>query len=201
MEALEDAANVAEEVGRLLSFGRDTLTSTAFVTGSGSGEPFGIITARNTVAGSIVSCATSGTFGAVDIYSLDSNLPARFRQGQGAAFFTNRAIWHDVEQFETCAGSQLFPGAAGNPGRLFGVPTYEAEAMDGTVSTSDDYILVYGDFANYVIADRSSSVEFIPHPVSTGAGRPTGQRGFFATYRVGADAVNSGAFRLLHNTT
>ncbi len=185
MEALEDAANVAEEVGKLLSFGRDTLTSTAFVTGSGTGEPFGIITALNTVAGSIVACATSGTFGAVDVYSLDEDLPARYRQGSGAAFFAHRAIWHDVEQFETTNGSQLFPAAAGNPGRLFGVPTYEAEAMDGTISTADDHILVYGDFANYVIADRSSSVEFIPHLFSTGAGRPTGQRGFFATYRVG----------------
>ncbi len=73
--------------------------------------------------------------------------------------------------------------------------------MDGTISTADDYILVYGDFQHYYICDRSSSVEFIPHLFSTGAGRPTGQRGFFATYRVGADAVNNGAFRLLHNTT
>ncbi len=94
MEALEDAANVAEEVGRLLAFGRSTLTSQAFVTGSGTGEPFGIITALNTVAGSIVACATSGTFGAVDVYSLDEDLPARYREQRSLPIELSGMTWN-----------------------------------------------------------------------------------------------------------
>jgi HK97 family phage major capsid protein len=88
----------------------------------------------------------------------------------------------------------LFPEASN--GELLGAPLLESEAM-ATYTTVDDYVLVYGGFRNYVIADRSSSVEFIPHLFSTGAGRPTGQRGFFAYFRTGADSVNDGGFRLL----
>lgn len=45
IEALEDEANVTQEVARLLAFGRDTLEAAAFTTGSGSGQPTGIVTA------------------------------------------------------------------------------------------------------------------------------------------------------------
>jgi HK97 family phage major capsid protein len=163
LEIGEDGANFTEEMRRLLAFGRDTLEETAFATGSGTGEPFGIVTALNAVGGSIVSTATSGQFGSVDIYAVDEDLPARYRQGPRAAWFANRAIWNDVDVFETSNGSKLFEGVVGNPGTLLGSPTYEAEAMDSTIASTDDYVLVYGDFDNYVIADRSSAVEFIPH--------------------------------------
>jgi HK97 family phage major capsid protein len=59
---------------------------------------------------------------------------------------------------------------------------------------------IYGDFSNYVIADRiGMTVEFIPHLVGANR-RPTGQRGWYAYYRVGADSVNDGAFRMLNVT-
>ncbi len=80
---------------------------------------------------------------------------------------------------------------------LRGIEYLEMEGMDGAIATGDDYILCYGDFMNYVIADRSSSVEFIPHLFSTGNSRPTGQRGLYAYFRPDADSVNDGAFRLL----
>jgi HK97 family phage major capsid protein len=61
-------------------------------------------------------------------------------------------------------------------------------------------ILVFGDFDNYVIADRvGTTVEFIPHLFHTTSNRPSGQRGWFAYFRVGADVVDNGAFRLFHN--
>jgi HK97 family phage major capsid protein len=73
--------------------------------------------------------------------------------------------------------------------------------MDGVISTTEDYILIFGDFDNYVIADRvGMTVEFIPHLFHTTTNRPSGQRGWYAYYRVGADSVNNGAFRLLHNS-
>jgi len=60
---------------------------------------------------------------------------------------------------------------------------------------------VYGDFSNYVIADRvGTTVEFIPHLFATGNNRPSGQRGWYAYFRAGADSVNDGAFQLLNAT-
>jgi predicted phage gp36 major capsid-like protein len=44
------------------------------------------------------------------------------------------------------------------------------------------------------------SVELVPHLFSTGNGRPTGSRGFFAHARIGGASVDDAAFRLLANT-
>jgi HK97 family phage major capsid protein len=93
------------------------------------------------------------------------------------------------------------------PANLLGRTIGEAEDMDGTITAgSENYMAVFGDFNNFVIADRiGMTVEFIPHlfqqtTAGTGIGRPTGQRGWFAYYRVGSDVVNPGAFRMLDVT-
>jgi HK97 family phage major capsid protein len=72
--------------------------------------------------------------------------------------------------------------------------------MDGTLNaaaTETNYTLVYGDFQNFVVARRIGlTVEFIPH-IFGDNGRPKGQRGWFAFFRLGSDSVNDNAFRLL----
>jgi HK97 family phage major capsid protein len=76
----------------------------------------------------------------------------------------------------------------------------EAEAMDGTYGSGENYALIGGDWYNYVIADRiGTTVEFIPHLFGANQ-RPTGQRGWWAYVRHGADSVNDGAFRMLNIT-
>lgn len=197
IEALQDEANVAAEVGRLLAFGKDTLESSAFATGSGSGQPYGVITALNTIAGSLVSATTNNSFGLPDVYKLDEQLPARYRKA--ATWAAHRTIYNDIRQFDTSGGAALWERLGADvPPLLLGRPAIENEGMDSSIGTVNDYVLLFGDFDNYVIADRvGTTVEFIPHLFSTNAGRPTGQRGWFAYYRVGADVVNNGAFRLL----
>ena len=74
--------------------------------------------------------------------------------------------------------------------------------MDGTIRwcmvTSSSFVAVFGDFSNYVIADRIGlTVELIPHLFHTANNRPSGSRGWYAYYRVGADSVNDSAFRHL----
>lgn len=195
-EALSDGSNVLQEVGRLLAFGKDSLEAAALINGSGTGEPWGIISALKGAAPPVIAATTNNQFGIPDIYKLDEALPARYRQSSKSAWMANRAIWNKVDQFETTNGSKLFEGVVGNPGRLLGVNTYEAEAMDGALATGDDYCLVFGDFDHYVIADRLSTVEFIPHLFGN-SNRPTGQRGLYATFRMGADSVHDAAFKLL----
>jgi hypothetical protein len=61
IEALEDEQNVTQEVGRLLMGGKNDLEASAFITGTGSGQPTGIVTAL--VGGSsVVNAATDDTF-------------------------------------------------------------------------------------------------------------------------------------------
>ena len=67
--------------------------------------------------------------------------------------------------------------------------------------TAANHIVVYGDFQNYVIADRvGTRIEFIQHLFGANQ-RPTGQRGWYAYYRVGADSVLDSAFRMLNLAT
>jgi HK97 family phage major capsid protein len=199
MEALEDEANVTAEVARLLAFGKDVLESTAFSTGTGSAQPFGIVTA---IAGtsSEINAAADDTFAIGDVYTIQGALPGRYRGN--AAWLANNAIYNLIRRFDTSGGGGFWENLGGSrPSNLLGRPALEAEAMDGTVTTSgavSNFILVFGDFSNYVIADRiGMSVEFIPHMFHLTTNRPSGQRGWFAHYRVGADSVNDGAFRLL----
>jgi HK97 family phage major capsid protein len=202
IEALEDEANVTQEVARLLAFGRDVLESAAFVTGTGVGQPTGIVTALAGTS-SVVSPTTAETFAAADIYKLDGALPSRYRAN--ASWLANRTIYNSIRQFDTNGGAQMWERIGADvPPMLLGRPALESEDMDAAFdasATADNHIAIYGDFSNYVIADRvGMTVEFIPHLVGANR-RPTGQRGWYAYYRVGADSVNDAAFRMLNVAT
>jgi HK97 family phage major capsid protein len=200
IEALEDANNVAGTVATLLAEGRDILESAAFVTGTGTGQPTGIITAL-VGSGSIVTSAAADTLAVGDLYATQGALPARYRAN--ASWLANNLFYNRARQFDTGGGSALWAQLGdGRPANLLGRPIYEAEDMDGVINaTQENYMAVFGDFRNYVIADRiGMTVEFIPHLFHTSNNRPSGQRGWYAYYRVGADSVNDAAFRMLNVT-
>jgi HK97 family phage major capsid protein len=199
IEAMEDAANVTQEVGMLLAEGRRDLEAVAFVTGTGSGQPTGIVTAL-TGTSSEINAATDDVFALADVYTIQGALPARHRAN--AAWLANNLIYNKIRQFDTSGGGGFWTNLNdGRPPQLLGRSALEAEGMDGTVTTSgavSNFILIFGDFAHYVIADRiGMTVEFIPHLFHTTSNRPSGQRGWYAYYRVGADSVHDGAFRML----
>lgn len=199
IEAMQDEANVAQEVGRLLAFGKDTLEATAFATGTGSGQPFGIVTALAGTA-SEINAAADDTFAIADVRSLYNALPARHRAA--AAWLANNSIYTLIRAFDTGGGGGFWANLNGDrPEQLLGRDVLEAEGMDGVVTTTgavSNFVLAFGDFSNYVIADRiGMTVEFIPHLFHTTTNRPSGQRGWYAHTRMGADSVNDGAFRML----
>jgi HK97 family phage major capsid protein len=196
-EAFADAANVTQEIGRLLAAGKDSLEAVAFTTGTGSSQPTGIVTALNSTA-SVVASAGSNVFGKTDIYALAESLPARHRNHPSAAWLANLAVYNDAREFETTNGASVFPEIA--EGRLLGRPILEAEQMDDTWGSGENYVLVFGSFDRFVIADRiGTTVEFIPHLFGSNR-RPTGQRGWWAYFRAGSDVTDTGAFRLLNVT-
>ncbi len=196
IEALADEQNVAQEVASMIAFEADHLESVAFVTGSGTNQPQGIVTALSG-GSSVVNTTSADLFGLVDLYALDGALPARYRFR--ASWLAHRKIYNAVRQFDTSGGAALWTQLGADvPGMLIGKGAYEAEAMASAASGTNLKFLIFGDFNNYVIADRiGTTVEFIPHLFGA-SGRPTGQRGWFAYKRVGADSVNDGAFRMLN---
>lgn len=80
---------------------------------------------------------------------------------------------------------------------MAGWPVYENSNMDGTLNgAAADYVLISGDFQQYVILDRvGATIEFIPH-LFKGSFRPSGQRGFYQHWRVGGHAIVPSAFEL-----
>lgn len=196
-EALQDAQNIAQEVATMMAFELDAKQAIAFATGSGSGQPTGIITALTGTA-SAVAAATADTYALADVYALDEALPARYRMN--ASWLAHRAIANLTRRFDTNGGAGLWTQLGSDtPAQLLGRPFHEVEAMDSTVTAlATNFLLLFGDFRNYVIVDRiGTTVRFIPDLFGSN-GRPTGQSGWLAHVRVGADSVNDGAFRMLN---
>lgn len=200
-EISADAPTLANDIAQMVAFEKDRLESVAFVTGSGSGEPTGIITALVASSPSVVvNSASTDTFALADVYALDGALPARF--AANASWLAHRKIYNLMRRFDTSGGAALWGYLAdGRKPELLGRPDYVAEAMDGAIdSSAENYVLVYGDFSNYVIVDRlGTTMRYIPDTFGAN-GRPTGQSGWLTYWRVGADSVNDGAFRLLDVT-
>lgn len=202
MEMLEDT-DIATEIGMLFADAKDRLESAAFATGTGSTQPVGIVTRISGVTASRVA-GSSGAAGAADfvladVYALAAALPPRHRPNSswvgeltelnkirrfGEGTTSNAAFWADL-------GVDV-------PPLLLGRPAYQSAEMDSTiVSGSNDDILLIGDFKKYYIVDRiGMEVQYNPMVLGS-TRRPTGEVAWVCFWRVGADAVDNNAFRLL----
>jgi HK97 family phage major capsid protein len=193
-EVAMDGILFMDELGKLLVDGYQQLCNTAFTTGSGVGQPTGIVTALAAATGSVVNTGTGGTLAATDIWNLQNQLPARF--SVGAEWCSHLATMNAIRQFVT--GSVLtFPSMQNDPPTLLGRNANELSNMASAL-THTNYVLVYGKFSEaFCIVDRwPSSLELIPNLFGA-QGRPTGQRGAFLWARVGSDVVIPNALRLL----
>jgi HK97 family phage major capsid protein len=92
----------------------------------------------------------------------------------------------------------LITDGSGLP-QMLGWPVYENSVMDGTIAagTTNDYVLLSGDFSQFVIVDRIGLVvQYIPAVFSTTNNRPTGEVGWYGYFRGGSDVLVADAFRL-----
>lgn len=195
-EVLADSG-FASELGRLLADAKVRLEEAAFATGNtGATVPRGIVAAVAAVTASIVTSAATNAFAVGDVYNTSDAL--RARDASQASWIGNKKIFSLTRRFDTAGGSAFWANLGmGVPQQLLGQPVYECSTMTGVVSTGAN-ILLAGNFAEYYIIDRvGMSVIYEPMVKSTGNGRPTGQGGWYAFWRVGADCVDASAFRLL----
>ena len=195
-----DYPGFSEDLRLIIANGNDDLDATNFATGTGTGQPTGIVTAL-TGGASEVASATTDVFAIADVYAVEEGLAEKYL---GRARWTaNRAIYNDVRQFDTSGGAGLWERIGnGLPPELLGYAAHVASAMDGVINaTVDNFLAILGDWSNYVIADRvGMTLELVPHLFATANNRPSGQRGFYGYARTGADSVNDGGFSMLNVT-
>jgi HK97 family phage major capsid protein len=195
-EVLADT-DFAQQLPVLLADAKDRLEEAAFATGTGTGQPKGVITgATTTVSGT----GGAGTYTIGDIYATQQALPPRFRNSPNAAWVGNVAIINKTRQFDTAGGASFWTNLGkGQPETLLGAPIYESSTMVGTITTGSKE-LVFGDFSQFYVVDRVG-VSLMYEPMVKGATfRPTGQAGWFMFWRVGSDVATPAAFRVLVST-
>lgn len=203
-----DYPGFAGEMATLLDEGyRETLAE-HLTTGTGSNQPYGIVTALDANTNSERATATAGAIAAADIYGMWAALPIRHRRGRFAnrertAWMSDTTVMNAIRQLGTVDPNLTVPITEDSIGRLFGRAypenDYMADAASGTTAAN---LLIVGDWSNYLVAQRAGmSVETVQHVIDTTTGTPTGQRAWFAWARVGADSINDLAFRMLQNKT
>lgn len=190
----------AADVGPLITDAKDRLEAAAFATGNGTTQPKGVITAVSAVGGSVVATITADTYAVGDVYAVEQALPPRYRLAAAPVWMAAKAIINKTRQFDTAGGSSFWANLGmGQPEQLLGAPIYEASTMDGVIDAAqNNYILIVGDFKQFYIVDRIGTTMVYEPLVKGAAGRPTGEAGWFAYWRVGSDVVNADAFRLLN---
>ena len=201
MEAEDDLANLGNDAAVMFNDAKMRLEATKFTLGSGSAQPYGIVTVLSGVSGSKVASASTDTYAVADVYAVQNALPARYRAN--AKWMAALPIINLTRAFGSSLGHAFLTDLAGGvPPLLLGQSLRENSDMDSTITGSaENYVLVYGDFSAYRIHDRIGlSIELVPHLFDTSTGRPTGERGWYARWRNGANLVDTNALRLLNVT-
>lgn len=169
--------------------------NTAFVSGTGVGQPRGFLTYdAGTATGQIQQISsTSGTGGTLDqddfiklLYGLKTpyQLNASFLMARGTEQAA-RLLVDGNDQYIWQPGLQ-----SGKPNAILGKPTYQADDMPA--AATDSLSVACGDFAQgYQIVDRAG-IRILRDPFTS---KPFVK--FFTTKRVGGDVINFEAIKLL----
>ncbi len=193
IEVGQDWGGLQEELTRLFVDAKDNLEADRFTFGTAANnEPQGIL-----VGGTAqVTTASTAVYAIADLYSLQQAPAPRFQPN--AAFLMSNTVKNVTRRF-VAAGSTSEPTIfSDDQAMLLGRPFHELSTLSSATTTSGALIAVYGDLARaYRIVDRIGlSVELIPHLFGSNR-RPTGQRGLYAYWRVGAAVTNPLAIRVL----
>jgi len=193
--------DISQQLGLLIADGFKVQEDATFVTGSGSGAPYGALTRITATTGSRVSPTTASTFttaSVADIFKVRDALPTRHRQSGSTAWVSNIAIASVIQQIGVATvGPNAFWADMqnGSPATLLGFPFLEASAMTGTIGAAAN-ILMLMDWSRYVVVDRIGTTVVVGNMIGPN-GRSIASNEVFAYRRYGADAIDVNAGRVL----
>jgi HK97 family phage major capsid protein len=182
------AAEVAGKFARL--------ENTAFVSGTGTGQPRGFLTyAAGTAWGQIeqVKTGVAGAWPASNPADILLDLMTKLKSSylNGAAWVLNRNTLADIRKFKDTTGQYIWqPGLGSASSTLLGYPVYLAEDMPSKAASS--LSVGFGNFKQgYTIVDRVG-IRLLRDPYTA---KPFVV--FYFTKRSGGDVVNFEAIKLL----
>lgn len=190
-ELLQDAPDALGQLQRILADARLQKENEGFVTGSGTGEPRGLVTALLAAGGDGVTLG-GAALAATDLRAVVEAVPRRW---VGASrWFAPSPVLDSVALFEDLAGGRIAESLSSS-GVMLRRPVTEVPDLAGT-GTGGAHVLALGDPSAYVIADRlGATFEVSPSSVVGTNRRPILARGILLHSRTGADLIVPSAFR------
>ena len=198
-----DVVSLVTLLSEMMAESRDELHAVALSTGTGVGQPRGLLTALVANAGTIMLAASGETISPANITALVEAVPARYRQN--ATWLASLGVHNFLMSWtgdsnrdriaeEVLTNGTLWRRAINELSHLPGAPNAAATAAG--VGT-----LILGDLRQYAIVDRvGTTTEVVPIVLGPNR-RPTGTRGIWQWGRTGADVLIPRAFRYLNVPT
>lgn len=189
-ELLQDSGiDLAQFLGTQLGERIGRAQEAHFLTGTGSSQPQGIITAASTT-----TAASATAIGINDLITLMNAVdPAYKNTGGKVAFVMHQTVWSALRKLQDSQGRQLISDIqAGQAPELFGYPVLLTSGMDSTFVSTKKTVL-FGNFDYYAIRDVANLV------VARSVDRyfEFNMSAFLALQRTDAKCLNAAAFRVL----
>jgi HK97 family phage major capsid protein len=152
-ELIQDSAfNMGNEVATALGVRLGRIQAQRFTTGTGSGQPHGIVTAST--LGKTAASATA--IAADEILDLIHSIDPAYRSGPSVGFMLNDSSVLAIRKLKDGNGQYLWqPGMqTGTPDSIFARPYTVNQEME-SIATAKKTVL-FGDMSKFVIRDVSS---------------------------------------------
>lgn len=195
LELQQDAVDLDRQLFEILAAGWDDTLAGALATGSGVGEPRGLITALDAITTSEVQITAAGSLTPADLSKVWVALPDRARGN--ASWVMSESVREAIASWGDEYGNRTVD-LGGTLTSLRNRPVYSTEKFPAIATTTGSANqLVVGDVSGYLIAQRAGMTVEPVQTVVDGNGVPVGKRGLFAWARIGADVIDAGKLRLL----
>lgn len=188
-----DWVGIGTELAKLFTDAKAVKEAEVFATGKGTGNiPQGLVSG----ASELVETATKEVTVAGDIYALQEALGPRFQPR--ATWLGANGVANHIHKMVAVGDTEEAALMSDDRSSILGKPFKEVSTMSAKHTTKKELVLAYGDVAaGYRIIDRLGlTVETVQHVFGANQ-RPTGQRGLYCYFRVGADIVVPGAVQVL----
>lgn len=197
---MDSAIDVEAYVNQRIVTRLGRITNQHFATGTGTGQPFGVMTAATVgvTAANGTSQVTSVTY--ASLIDLQHSVDPAYRAQGNCRFMMNDTSLRQVRKILDGSSRPIFvPGyESGNPGgmpdRLLGDPVFINQHVANMTASARS--ILYGDLRGYIVRD---AMEVTLQRFTDSAFARLGQVGFLAWMRCGGNLLDTGAVRVFVN--